>query len=108
MANIAWARVAARFEGVAAEKKPHTVTTPDARKMLEADPDLLALAVEAPSSDVDFARCTIFGRTAVRSIEAENSLFLGTARAAQGVVIGHDATLPFGTGPRVTARLTLC
>ena len=28
MANIAWARVAARFEGVAAEKKPHTVTTP--------------------------------------------------------------------------------
>ncbi|MGH6649748.1 MAG: hypothetical protein ACREB7_01320 [Sphingopyxis sp.] len=50
---------------------------------LEADPDLLALVIDAPSSDVDFARCTIFGRTAVRSIEAENSLFLGTARAAQ-------------------------
>ena len=43
MANIAWARVAARFEGVAAEKKPHTVTTPDARKMLEADPDLIVI-----------------------------------------------------------------
>ena len=43
MANIAWARVAARFEGVAAEKKPHTVTTPDARAMLEADPNLIVI-----------------------------------------------------------------
>jgi Fe-Mn family superoxide dismutase len=43
MANIAWARVAARFEGAAAEKKPHTVTTPEARKMLEADPDLIVI-----------------------------------------------------------------
>ncbi len=43
MANIAWARVAARFEGVAAELKPHTVTTPDARKMLEADPNLIVI-----------------------------------------------------------------
>ena len=43
MANIAWARVAARFEGVAAEPKPHTVTTPDARKMLEADPNLIVI-----------------------------------------------------------------
>jgi len=43
MANIAWVRVAARFEGVAIEKKPHTVTTPDARKMLEADPDLIVI-----------------------------------------------------------------
>ena len=43
MANIAWTRVAARFEGVAAEKKPHTVTTPDARKMLEADPNLIVI-----------------------------------------------------------------
>ncbi len=43
MANIAWARVAARFAGVAAEPKPHTVTTPDARKMLEADPDLIVI-----------------------------------------------------------------
>ncbi|MBL8651935.1 MAG: hypothetical protein JNL35_16220 [Sphingopyxis sp.] len=50
---------------------------------LEADPDPLALVVDAPLSDVEFARSTIFGRTAVRSIEAENSLFLGTARAAQ-------------------------
>jgi Fe-Mn family superoxide dismutase len=43
MANIAWARVAARFDGVAAELKPHTVTTPDAQKMLEADPDLIVI-----------------------------------------------------------------
>ena len=50
---------------------------------LQADPDLLALAVDAPAADADIARSTIFGRTIVRSIEAENSLFLGTARAAQ-------------------------
>ncbi|MBX9945748.1 MAG: superoxide dismutase [Reyranella sp.] len=43
MANIAWARVAARFAGVAAEKKPHTVTTPDAQRMLEADPNLIVI-----------------------------------------------------------------
>jgi Fe-Mn family superoxide dismutase len=43
MANIAWARVVARFEGVAAENKPHTVTTPDARAMLEADPNLIVI-----------------------------------------------------------------
>lgn len=43
MANIAWARVAARFEGTSAEPKPHTVTTPDARKMLEADPNLIVI-----------------------------------------------------------------
>ncbi|MDP1965370.1 MAG: hypothetical protein Q8K93_24560, partial [Reyranella sp.] len=43
MANIAWARVAARFEGTTPEKKPHTVTTPDARKMLEADPNLIVI-----------------------------------------------------------------
>lgn len=50
---------------------------------LQADPDLLAIAIDAPVADADIARSTIFGRTAVRSIEAENSLFLGTARAAQ-------------------------
>src|SRR5215218_328367 len=43
MANIAWTRVAARFEGVAAEPKSHTVTTPDAQKMLEADPNLIVI-----------------------------------------------------------------
>lgn len=43
MANIAWARVAARFDGTTPEKKPHTVTTPDAHKMLEADPDLIVI-----------------------------------------------------------------
>lgn len=43
MANIAWARVTARVEGATPEKKPHTVTTPDARKMLETDPDLIVI-----------------------------------------------------------------
>ncbi|MGQ0584950.1 MAG: Fe-Mn family superoxide dismutase [Reyranella sp.] len=43
MDNIAWARVAARFDGTQAAKKPHTVTTPDARKMLEADPNLIVI-----------------------------------------------------------------
>lgn len=43
MANIAWARVAARFEGIAPEKKPHMVTTPDAQKMLADDPDLIVI-----------------------------------------------------------------
>jgi Fe-Mn family superoxide dismutase len=43
MDNIAWARVAARFDGTAPAKKPHTVTTPDARKMLEADPNLIVI-----------------------------------------------------------------
>jgi len=43
MANIAWARVAARFDGTTPEKKPHTVTTPDAQKMLEADPNLIVI-----------------------------------------------------------------
>ncbi|HMO76904.1 MAG TPA: hypothetical protein PKD99_10835 [Sphingopyxis sp.] len=50
---------------------------------LQADPDQFALVVDAPSADADIARSTIFGRASVRSIEAENSLFLGTARAAQ-------------------------
>ena len=43
MANIAWQRVAARFEGTTPAKKPHTVTTPDARAMLEADPNLIVI-----------------------------------------------------------------
>ena len=43
MANIAWPRVAARFAGIAAETKPHTIAAPAARKMLEADPDLIVI-----------------------------------------------------------------
>jgi superoxide dismutase, Fe-Mn family len=43
MANIAWARVAARFDGVAAEPKPHMVATPEAQEMLAADPDLIVI-----------------------------------------------------------------
>lgn len=43
LANIAWPRVAARFCGVAAGPKPHTITARDAQKMLEADPDLIVI-----------------------------------------------------------------
>ena len=43
MANIAWPRVAARFEGTPAEPKPHTVPTTAAQKMLEADPNLIVI-----------------------------------------------------------------
>ncbi|HEY0012019.1 MAG TPA: hypothetical protein VGB79_04110 [Allosphingosinicella sp.] len=50
---------------------------------LQANPDLLAIVVNAPAADAEIARSTLFGRASIRSIEAENSLFLGTARAAQ-------------------------
>lgn len=43
MANIAWARVAARFDGTAPAQKPHTVATPDARRMMESDPGLIVI-----------------------------------------------------------------
>jgi Fe-Mn family superoxide dismutase len=43
MANIAWPRVAARFEGTSAEPKPHVVQTTAAQEMLEADPDLIVI-----------------------------------------------------------------
>lgn len=49
---------------------------------LQADPDLLPQVVDAPSSDAEIVRSTLFGRASVRSVDAENSLFLGTARAA--------------------------
>ena len=42
MANIAWPRVAARWAGIAAENKPHTVATPAAQQML-ADPNLIVI-----------------------------------------------------------------
>jgi hypothetical protein len=50
---------------------------------LQADPDLLPLVLDAPVADADIARSTIFGRASIRSIEAENSLLIGTTRAAQ-------------------------
>lgn len=50
---------------------------------LQADPDLLPLVVDAPATDVEISRSTVFGRAVIRSIEAENCLLLGTARAAQ-------------------------
>jgi len=43
MANIAWPRVAARFESTSAEPKPHVVQTTAAQEMLEADPDLIVI-----------------------------------------------------------------
>ena len=56
MANIAWERVAVRFAGTTSEKKPHTVTTPAARAMLDADPSLVVidarLALDAASVPV--------------------------------------------------------
>ena len=48
MANIAWSRVAARFTGVAPEKKPHSVDALTARAMLEADPNLLVIDARLP------------------------------------------------------------
>jgi Fe-Mn family superoxide dismutase len=43
MANIAWARVAARFDGVAVQTKPHTISASAAQRMLDADPDLIVI-----------------------------------------------------------------
>lgn len=43
MANIAWERVAARFAGIPAAPRSHTVDAPTARAMIEADPDLLVI-----------------------------------------------------------------
>ena len=43
MANIAWARVSARWAGAALPAKPNTVDAPIARAMLDADPDLLVI-----------------------------------------------------------------
>lgn len=46
------------------------------------DPDSMALVVASPAADLELARSTVFGRCAVRSIEAENSILLGRAEAA--------------------------
>lgn len=47
------------------------------------DADAMDLAVDAAEADLRLARSTILGRCEVRSIEAENSLLTGRARAAQ-------------------------
>jgi hypothetical protein len=47
------------------------------------DPDTMALVVDAPEADLELAGSTLFGRCEVRSIEAENSLLIGGARASQ-------------------------
>lgn len=43
MANIAWSRIAARFTGETAPRRPHMIDAPAARAMLEANPDLLVI-----------------------------------------------------------------
>jgi len=43
MANLEWSRVAARFAGTPAEKKPQAIDTAAARALLEANPDLLVI-----------------------------------------------------------------
>lgn len=46
------------------------------------DPDSMTLVVQAPAADLELARSTLYGRCAVRSIEAENSILVGRADAA--------------------------
>jgi hypothetical protein len=46
------------------------------------NPDAMAIAVNAPEADLEIASSTLFGRCQVRSIEAENSIFVGRAEAA--------------------------
>ncbi len=43
MANLHWPRIEARFEGAAAEARPHMVDTIAARRMLEAEPGLVVI-----------------------------------------------------------------
>ena len=45
-------------------------------------PDAMTLAVDSPEADLELARSTLFGRCHVRSIEAENGIFVGKAEAA--------------------------
>lgn len=46
------------------------------------DPDSMTIVVQAPAADLELARTTLFGRCAVRAIEAENSILVGRADAA--------------------------
>ena len=55
MANIAWERIAARFAGVAPAAKPHTVDTMAARKMLDADPNLVVIDARLAADAADGA-----------------------------------------------------
>lgn len=96
MANIAWARVAARFTGVTADPKPHMVATPDARKMLEADPDLIVIdaRLEADATTVP-VRLRGARRAPPDRIDAVAASLPKGARAlvycAWGFEIGGDA-----------------
>jgi hypothetical protein len=42
-----------------------------------------AVAIHAPGADTDLRQSTIFGSSAVRSLEASNSIFTGTVNAAR-------------------------
>lgn len=46
------------------------------------DPDAMTIVVQAPAADLELARSTLFGRCAVRAIEAGNSIIVGRANAA--------------------------
>lgn len=46
------------------------------------DPDAMTIVVSAPAADLELARSTLFGRCAVRAIEAGNSILVGRADAA--------------------------
>lgn len=50
---------------------------------LSQAPAVMMIALNAPQADAEVARSTVLGRTEVRTIEAENCLFVGRARAAQ-------------------------
>jgi hypothetical protein len=50
---------------------------------LSLAPDALPLVVQAPSTDADVERSTLLGRVQARSIEATNTVFMGTALALQ-------------------------
>ena len=46
------------------------------------DPEAMTVVVQASAADLELARSTLFGRCAVRAIEAENSIVVGRADAA--------------------------
>lgn len=46
------------------------------------DPDSMTIVVQAPAADLELERSTLFGRCAVRSIEAGNSILVGRADSA--------------------------
>ncbi|MBM3620069.1 MAG: superoxide dismutase [Alphaproteobacteria bacterium] len=52
MANISWARVAARFAGTPAERNPYAINTTAARTLVESNPDLLVIDARQPDDAI--------------------------------------------------------